>query len=694
MPRPAPLAFFSLLTLLGLSAPSALSAPSWTADNGNGTYTNPLFQDEFSDPDLIRVGDEYFLTGTTMHAMPGLPVMRSRDLVNWHFVGYIVDRLDYTPKCRLEGGDIYGQGIWAPCLRYHDGRFYVFSNVNGRKTQVFSAKDPAGPWKHWEMRDSLHDLSVLFDDDGKVYAIWNYNEVKIAELDADLSGVKPGSTRTIIPAGSGMGEGAHFYKIKGRYYILSANYDPVGRMQCARADHIDGPWETVVVSADETLGLQKGWWADKAGLDRAPTLLPPTPNQQGALNLHQGGIVELPNGDWWGFSMGDANSVGRLTHLSPVTWQEGWPYFGLPGNLTRTPKTWLKPNTGHVEAPHETYQRNDDFSAGMLLPIWQWNHAPEETKWSLSEKSGSLRLHTLPAKDFLHARNSLTQRAVGPLSTATVELDASGLVEGDIAGLALLGIPWLSLGLSVEQGNAVLRWQGQMPGQSVCVKVPGRRLQLRVDCDFVNETASFSYAGEDGIFHPLGDRGQMAYQLKTFQGIRYALFAYNQASREGGHADFARFTVEEPEAVRKAHAIPVGKSVVFTSLADGRRLSVRNGLVEGRPAAAPEQAAMRFRVEDRGQGRVALVSEEGKGSVWIAGIGAAGDVRVSSGEHGESDLFQWQDLEGGVCQLLSIKTHRSLQLRPNGAEPASAASPGTQPDMKEGSSFSWRVAAD
>src|SRR3990170_4809563 len=128
----------------------ALSSPvlsqTWKADNGNGTYTNPLFFDEFSDPDLIRVGADFYLTGTTMHTMPGLPVLHSRDLVNWRLVSYACDRLDLGPEYRLESGEIYGQGIWAPCFRYHDGTFHIFTNVNGRKTQHFSSPNPAGPW--------------------------------------------------------------------------------------------------------------------------------------------------------------------------------------------------------------------------------------------------------------------------------------------------------------------------------------------------------------------------------------------------------------------------------------------------------------------------------------------------------------------------------------------------------------------
>ena len=166
---------------------------AWQADNGNGTFTNPLFYDEFSDPDMIRVGDDFYLTGTTMHTMPGLPVLHSKDLVNWEFLGYALDKLDLGPEFRLEhGGSVYGQGIWAPSFRYHDGTFYIFSNVNGRQTQLFTATNPAGPWQHTELKHSFHDLSVLFDDDGKVYVVWGYEDMHIAQLTDGFEGHRAG----------------------------------------------------------------------------------------------------------------------------------------------------------------------------------------------------------------------------------------------------------------------------------------------------------------------------------------------------------------------------------------------------------------------------------------------------------------------------------------------------------------------
>lgn len=196
------------LLLLCLSGLSPAAAASWHADNGNGTYTNPLFYDEFSDPDIIRVGEDFYMTGTSMHSMPALAVLTSKDLVNWKFVSTALDRLELGPEYRMEEGkDIYGKGIWAPSFRYHNGTFYIFSNVNGQTTQIFSATDPKGPWTHRAMKVSLHDLSVLFDDDGKAWVVWGYQNLHIAQLTDDLTDIVPGTDHEAFARNAGMGEG-------------------------------------------------------------------------------------------------------------------------------------------------------------------------------------------------------------------------------------------------------------------------------------------------------------------------------------------------------------------------------------------------------------------------------------------------------------------------------------------------------
>jgi beta-xylosidase len=435
-----------------------------------------LFYEEFSDPDLIRVGQDYYLTGTTMHTMPGLPVLHSKDLVNWELLSYAVDKLDFGPAYRLEEGkSIYGQGIWAPSFRYANGKFHIFTNVNGRTTQLFTATNPAGPWTQTELKKSFHDLSVLFDDDGKTYVIWGYEEVRIAELTDDLTDTKPGTEQVLIPKGSGAGEGSHFYKIDGKYFITSTNYDPVGYMVCARADKPMGPYEITVISAEETLGIGVGYRLGR-GTEKEPfPLSPPQKDFLSAIPLHQGGIVQTPTGEWWGFSMMDHNSIGRLLCLSPVTWTSGWPYFGLPGNLKRSPRTWVKPNTGQTSAPHAPFQRNDEFNTAKLNPLWQWNHVPDNRKWSLTEHPGYLRLHALPAKDFWQARNSLTQRAIGPESTPTTELLTQGLKPGDVAGLALLNYPYAWIGVArTAQGLQVQHYDQRTNCGPSATSIPSR----------------------------------------------------------------------------------------------------------------------------------------------------------------------------------------------------------------------------
>ena len=173
-----------------------------------------------------------------------------------------------------------------------------------------------------------------------------------------------------------MGEGLHIYKINGKYFITSAWFMDEMRMPTARADRLEGPWEVNQnVSRGEDFGLGVSY---RLGRSRQPPfqINPPDSSTPGRCAIHQGGIVDTPTGEWWGFSMMDANAVGRLTALSPVTWTDGWPYFGLPGNLGRSPRTWVKPNTGTTEAARAPYERGDDFAATQLQPLWQWNHVP------------------------------------------------------------------------------------------------------------------------------------------------------------------------------------------------------------------------------------------------------------------------------------------------------------------------------
>ncbi|WP_431292730.1 glycoside hydrolase family 43 protein [Pedobacter sp. P26] len=676
-----------------LSASKLYAQSSWTADNGNGTYTNPLFYDEFSDPDLIRVGDDFYLTGTTMHSVPGLPVLHSKDLVNWKVIGYAMDRFQQGAEFNLKDGkEAYGQGIWAPCIRYHNGVFYIFSNINKYGLQIFTASNPAGPWKQHQLKGHIYDLSVLFEN-GKIYVVYGVGEIKLIELKPDLSGFIEGSDRVIIPRGNAMGEGNHLYKINGKYYITNADN---GRLQCARAANIEGPYETTVVSAKETMGTTLGWFTQDMGQDSALpaadaklSMTKQSDQLLGSVPMHQGGIVDLPNGEWWGFSMMDFRAVGRTTFLSPVTWKEGWPFFGLEGNLGRSPRTWFKPNVAQPDRPQVPYQRNDNFNAPQLASAWQWNHNPVDGKWQL--KGGSLRLHTLPAKDFLWARNTLTQRGVGPESEATVELNAQKLKDGDIAGLGLMNIPYAWMGILREGNHFVFRIFDQYRQKTINKPLKSPRIYLRAFGNFDEDIARLSYSTDGKTFENVADSIRLPYQLKTFQGTRYALFAYNTKGKEGGYAEFDHFQLNEPLADRTKN-LPLGKIITLTNLADSRQLwpNPHGMLCPGRSFTVNSDSAYQFRVLDREQGKVALQALNGTGFLTITSQGLSADVRLIK-EETPGSLFVWQDMLKGQCMLLSLKTKRFVGLDPHTGELYGADWPGTLPNRKDGTVFSWQV---
>ena len=670
---------------------------TWSADNGNGTYTNPLFYDEFSDPDIIRVGEDYYLAGTTMHSVPGLVVLHSKDLVNWEFSSYCFDRFDDSDDFNLRNGkEAYGQGIWAPAIRYHNGKFYIFSNINGHGLQVYISDSAKGPWKHHQIKGDIYDLSVLFDDDGKIYAIHKYGNVTVTELKPDLSGPVEGSSKVVIPEGNAMGEGHHIYKINGMYYILSADYSPMGRMQCARSKSIWGPYETCVISERESFGYSAAWTVNNVGLGRP---VPedgfkfknnkPSDETLICSTIHQGGIVQAPDGKWWGVSMQDFNAVGRTVCLSPVTWVDGWPYFGLEKNLGRSPRTWFKPNNV-VKTPVATYDRCDDFSGKTFKPIWQWNHNPNDKMWSLNkERKGWLRLHSMPAKQLLWAKNSLTQRAIGPVSYTSVKLDASKLKAGDEAGLGAINMPYASLGVVKTDKGLALRCYDQNTNKEVVKPLDKKVVWLRLWGDYDKSQLQYSYSLDGKNWENIGGQMISPYQLKTFQGVRVALYAFNTKNANGGVADFDNFKVEEPMADRTAN-LPIGKTVRFFNLADGNLMNAtRHGVMHNSWNKKDMSNQVKFVVEARGQGKVALKTADGR-YVYIAGAGLSGDVRLTA-DAGKAEEFVWQDMLYNHCMLLSLKTQRYVGKHPKDGSPYSADFQGADAGMKNGCVFAWEI---
>lgn len=678
---------FAMATAMNVAAQQT----SWTADNGNGTFTNPLFYDEFSDPDIIRVGDDYYLAGTTMHTVPGLVILHSKDLVNWENISYCFDRFDFQDDqfWLKNHKEIYGQGIWAPCIRYANGQFYIYSNINGKGLQCYTSKDIHGPWTHHNMQGNIYDLSVLFDDDGKIYAIHGYGEVKCTELKPDMSGPIESTERVIIPNGSAVGEGHHMYKINGMYYLISTDYRPNGRTLCSRAKSIWGPYENCVITADETFGYHAAPLTQVQGRivpDGTKFGIPEVDKDATACtNIHQGGIVQTQKGDWWALLMMDFHSIGRTVTLAPITWKDGWPMLGLEGNLGRAPRTWIKPDIDTQVTPHAPYQRNENFDGAQLGRVWQWNHNPEENMWSLSK--GRLRLKTMPAEQLMWARNSLTQRVIGPESNATVELYPKNMKDGDVAGLGNINVPCSWIGIVCDGKSQILRCFEQAINDTIDVQLEKtEKIWLRLVGHYDDNSAHYEYSLDGKEFKQIGREMPLSYQLISFQGSRAALFAFNVKGNNGGYAEFDNFIVEETKADRAGN-IPYGKTFRIINLATGRPMHAQpHGLMYD-TRANDKSKQTQFHIIDKGNGKVVLQCEDGR-FVFVSGYGLPGDVRLTKDED-KAEVFLWQDYLNHEFMLMSMRTHKYIGKSPTTGSPYSMDFTGADPARRNGAVFRW-----
>ena len=349
---------FSLLVALVLASFASQPAPAEQADPAH----NPLIWADVPDIAIIRVGKTYYMSSTTMHMSPGLPIMKSTDLVNWSMASYAYETLADNEALRLENGkNAYGAGSWASSLRYHDGVFYAstFSYTSGR-THIYTTRDPErGPWKETSFEPALHDHSLFFDDDGRVYMVYGGGRITLIELKPDLSGIKPGgvnkvlieNVNTIFGADLGglNGEGSQLSKINGRYYLFNIA-SPGSRWARTvivhRADAITGPYEGRIALDDR--------------------------------GIAQGGLIDTPEGKWYAYLFKDNGAVGRIPYLVPVTWKDGWPVLGQDGKV---PMTLDIPAGGQGVSGVSGIVASDEFDrrpGDPDLPLaWQWNHNPE-----------------------------------------------------------------------------------------------------------------------------------------------------------------------------------------------------------------------------------------------------------------------------------------------------------------------------
>jgi beta-xylosidase/GH35 family endo-1,4-beta-xylanase len=491
---------------------------------------NPIIWADIPDPDVIRVGDAYYMTSTTMHFSPGVPVMKSSDLIHWNIVNYVYDILEDDVSMNLvNGNNAYGKGSWASSLRYHNGVYYVsFLAYNTGKTYIYQTADiEHGPWRRSVINGIYHDMSLLFDDD-RVYMVYGGGTIRIIELNADLSGIKTnGLNRVIIESADVAGkgglnaEGSHLYKINGRYYLFLIAWPQGGRRTevCYRANNIEGPYEGRVVLSDD-LGF------NNAG-------------------VAQGGIVDTPDGDWYALLFQDHGSVGRIPALVPITWENDFPVFGVNGKV---PKELAIPATTANIVSNIVV--SDDFAEKSLSLAWQWNHNPDNNNWSLSTRAGYLRFSSARINTgIIDARNTLTQRMFGPVCVASVALDVSGMRDGDVAGFAAFQDHYGFVGVAMENGAKAIVMRSAVSGKETEIAhapLSGNTVYLKITGDFRNaaDRAYFAYSADGAKWEPIGNTLQMSYLLTHFVGYRFALFYYATKSA-GGHVDFDYFHLED-----------------------------------------------------------------------------------------------------------------------------------------------------
>ncbi len=499
----------------GKSASGSARILSW-GDQGDGTYKNPILKSDFSDPEILRVGDDFYLIASDFH-FNTMQVLHSKDLVNWQYIGKVFDKL--TMGAKYDQMTAYGQGTWAPAMRYHNGEFYVYVCMPQDGLFMWHTKDPAGQWSDTVTVKAIarwEDPCPFWDDDGQAYLVHSMEgsgPIILNKMSADGT--------TLLDDGKEVyrgpnAEGPKMQKRHGYYYIsLPENGFTMGGQTILRSQNIFGPYERKIVF--------------------------------NGMGEHQGGFVDLDNGESWFICFKRLNNaqspMGRVAYLEPVKWgQDDWPVFGNNGQPVGSFK---KPDVG-ATYPIELPKSDDEFSTPTLGLQWQWNHNPANDKWSLTARPGYLRLTASPAANFGVARNTLTQKLFDEAGVVDVKIDVAGMTDGQYAGFALMVGPncgWIGVGQ--DKGVRTLDWRG------------GAYPVLKQNIVWVRGTyqadqARFAYSLDGKTFTDAGITYKMGYA--NWKGTRPCLFSYGA---DGGYidVDYFHYTYAKtlPEAMA-AHA--------------------------------------------------------------------------------------------------------------------------------------------
>ncbi|KEY64414.1 hypothetical protein S7711_08472 [Stachybotrys chartarum IBT 7711] len=495
------------------------------------SFTNPVLWEDLADNDVFRVGSDYYYTSSTMHYSPGAPVLHSRDLVNWEYVGHAVPTLDWGSKYNLNGARAYVNGIWASTMRYRrsNGLYYWLGCIDFGSTYIYTSTSPSGPWRlGGRINTCYYDAGMLIDDDDTIYVAYGNSQISVARLSAD--GFSQVSTQQVFTTPSSIGtlEGARFYKRNGQYYIFMTR---------------PANGQYIIKSSSPQSGYGS---ANQVLLNmRSPV--------SGSGIPHQGSLVDTPNGDWYYMAFIDSYPGGRIPVLAPITWtSDGWPTIqtvgGAWGANYRYPVTpvSLGSTTGR-----------DTFTGTSLGPQWEWNHNPDTSRFTVN--NGLTLSAATVTNDLYWARNTLTKRIHGPQGVGTLELDFSRMADGDRAGLALFRdrSAWVGIarsgssysvqyvtGLNLGTGNG---WPTQGTGTvSASQSISATRVWLRIRADIspgTGKTATFHWSTNGSTFSQIGGAFTMNSDWQFFMGYRYGIFEY--ATRAlGGSVNVISFTSE------------------------------------------------------------------------------------------------------------------------------------------------------
>ncbi len=514
----------------------------WKSDLSDGNFKNPILFADYSDPDVIRVGDTFYMTASSFNYIPGLPILTSKDLVNWKLVNYALQKIDYDKYDVPQ----HSKGVWAPAIRYHEGRFYIYYGMPDEGFFMVSTTDPLGKWDEPVLileGKGLIDSCPFWDEDGKAYLIHGYAKSRIGFksylgiFEMNSEGTKAITEDHILYNGVETQptiEGPKVYKRNGYYYIWApAGGVKTGWQTVLRSKNIYGPYEEKIVMVQGNSEIN---------------------------GPHQGGLVDTVNGDEWFIHFQDKGLYGRICHLQPVAWENDWPVVGINAKDGCGEPCIIhkKPNTGIVEEPCYL-EASDDFGSDKLNLLWQWLGNGKEEFCSLTENPGSLRLYALNPSGREEAilwecANVLTQKLVCPYFDATACVDVTALSEKEQAGMTMMGGRYAYLAVRMINGEKKLVFaKAYDEGNEVKEDVK----ELTVFSDTQNKVW-FSVRMEEGTDGPVfkmyyaltkGDRVEVETDFMpsdhTWVGAKIGLFA-NIAAKENknGYADFEYIHVE------------------------------------------------------------------------------------------------------------------------------------------------------